>query len=307
MVRNPGSLMINQSSEQEKSLFIGRYCYLKYLSTTPRGNFSISDVEYCYCSVGSPNGTEEEQIAFFISGLPNPKLLDGGKNLCQGVLDIWVAYKDSCVELAKCFLFTKGKEDDPFLESLSKKEINRSEYEYEWLKGELYKNLWHLIHHNSELIIKSLQKNWDYYFVSDIDLMCEIVRGVIEGEFSRYLLNIYQYNASEIDDINKLKRKMHRNELSVVEKEKLWNLIDKHTAKAIWFDRVITIANALADHGINEIKTNLDIHSKIIDAMARFNIKRVRNPALRSPRKSHYCVEGVITEGTIPKWKLHEA
>jgi hypothetical protein len=117
--------MVEQSSEQEQFQISGRHCYIKYLSTRKRGNFLVSDAEYGYQSVSLPHGTEEEQIAFFISGLPDAKLLDGGKYLHDGVLKVWVGYKDACVNIAKCFLSTKGGVDDPLLGLLEKGEIDK--------------------------------------------------------------------------------------------------------------------------------------------------------------------------------------
>ncbi|MDM9385022.1 hypothetical protein QUB80_30655 [Chlorogloeopsis sp. ULAP01] len=126
------------------------------------------------------------------------------------------------------------------------------------------------------------------------------MRGDIEGEFSRYLLSFYEYKEWEIDQINKLKRKMHKDKVTEEQEEKkFWKLVDKYAAKAIWYERVIAIAYKLADCGVDGIKPYLDINSNNIDAMARLSIKSSRNPALKKHmRKSHYCVEGVITEGT---------
>ncbi|MDZ8055203.1 MAG: hypothetical protein RMX68_001725 [Aulosira sp. ZfuVER01] len=306
--------MIEEFSEQEQHQINGRHCYIKYLSTRRRGNYLLSDAEYGYQSVGLPHGTEEEKIAFFISALPDAKLLDGGKNFGCGVLQAWVGYKDACVNIAKCFLSTKGEVDDPLLPLLGKGEIDKWAYEYKWLEAYLYKNLWHLICDNSRLITLNLDKNWGYPFTSIADLLCEIVRGDIEGEFSRYLLSSYEYKGWEIDQIDKLKRKMHKDkfpegEKEIEEEKKFWALIDKNSAKAIWYDRVIAIAYELADRGVDKIKTYLDINSNNIDAMARLRIKSSRDPALKSHRrKSHYCVEGVITEGTLrQKWKDRKA
>ncbi|WP_190409247.1 hypothetical protein [Anabaena subtropica] len=205
---------------------------------------------------------------------------------------------------------TKGGVDDPLLPLLRKGEIDQWTYDYKWLEADLYKNLWHLIRDNSRLITLNLDKNWGYPFISNTDLLCEIIRGDIEGEFSSYLLSFYEYKEWEIDEINKLKRKMHKDK--VIEKQeenKFWKLIDKNAAKAIWYDRVIAIAYKLADCGLDSIKPYLDINSNNIDAMARLKIKSSRDPALKNhKRNSHYCVEGIITEGTLrEKWKLHKA
>ncbi|MDM9385023.1 hypothetical protein QUB80_30660 [Chlorogloeopsis sp. ULAP01] len=110
------------------------------MSARKRGNYVAFEAEYCYQSVGSPHRNEEEQIAFFISGLPDAKLLDG-KNVGYGVLQTWVGYKDACINIAKCFLSTKGNDDDPLLPLLEKGEIDEWKYEYKWLDADLYKNL----------------------------------------------------------------------------------------------------------------------------------------------------------------------
>ncbi|BAY34406.1 hypothetical protein NIES2107_63110 [Nostoc carneum NIES-2107] len=179
--------MIDKSSEGEKDEIRGRHCYIKYLSTRERGNYLLSDVEYGYQSVGLPHGTEEEKIAFFISALPDANLLDGAK-VSYALLQTWVGYKDACVNIAKCFLSTKGEVDDPLLPLFEKGEIDKWKYEYNWLGADVYKNIWYLILNNSRLITLNLEKNWGYPFTSNVDLLCEIVREVIEGEFSRYLL-----------------------------------------------------------------------------------------------------------------------
>ncbi|BAY34402.1 hypothetical protein NIES2107_63070 [Nostoc carneum NIES-2107] len=126
-------------------------------------------------------------------------------------------------------------------------------------------------------------------------------------ESDRRGINLYEYKFWEIDQIDKLKRIIHKQQLSdeQIKPTNFWKLVDKHTAKAIWYDRVISIAHKLADCGVDSIKTYLEINSNIIDAMARLRIRSARDPLLKSHhRTSHYCVDAIITEGTLrEKWK----
>ncbi|GBE90959.1 hypothetical protein [Nostoc cycadae] len=297
---------MNQPKEKLIKLTLtGRYCQLICTLIKEVGNHAFWDATCNFFPVGSNKGTEEEIMAFFMSNLPDMSLLEGGNNLHYGVIQIWLMIKEKTLEIAHCLLSIKGQHNDFLLHMLHHGIIDEWTYQYRWLEADLYKNMYNLINCNQgNLIISNLKNNWSYTFDNNLELICQIIREDLEGEFGVYILPYYQYKAKDIQEISKLKRKEHQNKLSPIEREKLWALIDQNTTKHIWLDRFLYIANALAEKGCSEIKKFLEIHSNILYAINKLQIKSYCDPALKIHKQvSHYCENGVISYGVKPKWK----
>ncbi len=280
--------------------FVGQYCQVTCKPVREIGNLFRWNADFESYSVGSESGTEEEQIAFFIAGLPDEQLLEGHTHLHEGQLFVhWVKLRDSCVEIAIGFLLPE------FLQIPSNCEfVEKWKYRYRKLEVELYKSLWFLIKNHSSLLIPILRDNWDFPFESSLDLFKQIVREDIEGEFSCYLFDEYQYKANDIHEIAMLKRKNHKGQLTKEEENQLWELIDKHTAKAIWRERLILVANFLAKQQVVGVEEALKSHDAIIHKMSKLHIDRHRDSELNVYKQpSHYVRDGFYSRGVKPKWK----
>jgi hypothetical protein len=298
-----GLTEIVESSEQTK-IMKGRYCSVtcEFIRQTSVNTSWIG--HYLWYGVGSDSGTDLEKIAYFISDLPNAKDLEGGKNLHYGIIQKWVDCKDICIEIAQCFLAEQGQESDPLIKLLSDGEIVKFTYDFRWLETELYRNLWMMITSHSQEIVSNMKRIWEYPFSSDIELFCRVLQEDLEGEFVVYTQSFYQYHAKELDQIDKLKRKDHRDELTSEEEKKLWELIDKSRYPAIWYERLIEVCHALKNDGLESITPYLDMHSDNIDKISKMKIKAERDPNLKShKRQSHYVEKGIFWGGVKTKWK----
>ncbi|WP_103670097.1 hypothetical protein [Pseudanabaena sp. BC1403] len=296
--------MTSSSESQVINGRYGRYCYATFEFIGQTSINTRCNARFHWKDVGSEVGTELEQVAYFISNLPDTDLLEGGQDLHYGILQEWVYCKDKCIEIARCFLVEKGANSDLLLNLLKADEIDQFTYEFRWIETDLYKNLWMMITTHKTVIVESMKKNWKYPFSSEIELFCQIIREDLEGEFICYLEPFYQYHAKTLGEIDKLKRKQHRDEITPDEEAKMWELIDKSRSPAIWFNRLITIADKLGDLELESIKPYLDRHSDYIDKMSLMHIKADRSPKLKShKRQSHYVEKGIFKGGVKPRWK----
>ena len=161
-----------------------------------------------------------------------------------------------------------------------------------------------MITSHSQEIVSNMKRICEYPFSSDIELLCRIIQEDLEGEFVVYTQSFYQYHAKELDQIDKLKRKDHRDELTSEEEKKLWELIDKSRYPAIWYDRLIQVCHELENTGLESITPYLDINSDNIDKRCKMKIKAERDPVLKlHKRQSHYVEKGVFGRGVKTKWK----
>ncbi len=176
--------MTSSSESQVINGRYGRYCYATFEFI---GHTSINtrcNARFHWKDVGSEVGTELEQIAYFISNLPDTDLLEGGQDLHYGILQEWVYCKDKCIKIARCFLAEKGANSDLLLNLLKADEIDQFTYEFRWIETDLYKNLWMMITTHKTVIVESMKKNWKYPFSSEIELFCQIIREDLEGEYN---------------------------------------------------------------------------------------------------------------------------
>lgn len=297
-----GLTEIVELSEQTK-IIKGRYCSVicEFIGQTSVNTRWIG--HYLWDTVGSDSGTDLEKIAYFISDLPDARVLEGGKNLHHGITQKWVAYKDICIEIAQCFLAEQGQESDPLIKLFSDGEIDKFTYDFRWLEAEMYKNLWVMIANHSNLIRSNMSRIWGYTFRNDIEIVCQIIKEDLEGEFISYIQPFYQYHAKELGQIDKLKRKQHRGDLTPKEEKRLWELIDKSRPPSIGFERLIMVAHGLKDAGLKSIEPYLVAHSANIYAWTKMHIQADRSPDLKShKRQSHYVAKGIFEGGVKTRW-----
>lgn len=254
------------TSSAKSQLIKGKYCHVICELV---GQTSFKEkwmAKYHWDSVGLDVGSDVEQISYFTSNLLDPKLLEDCKNIHNGIGKEWVNCKDICIEIARCFLADKGQQNDPLIDILNIGDIDKFTYDFRWIETELYRNLWMMITSHSQEIISNMKRIWEYPFSSDIELLCRIIQEDLEGEFVVYTQSFYQYHAKELDQIDKLKRKDHRDEITSEEK-KLWELIDKSRYPAIWYERLIQVCQELKNAGLESITPYLDVNSDNIESI----------------------------------------
>lgn len=239
--------------------------------------------------------TDEEWIANRISSLPNTDLFINFTSFDQ--VWHWIAYRDSAVELALCFL---GNGNAPCLKKeLEDGQLDEFSYNYILTEAKIYRNLWNLIKICEPEIKRIFEKNWGFPFDSVCSLFVEIVREDIEHEFCA-CLNIYHvYSASQIKNIAILKRKYHRGEIEDKEIKKLYQFIDKNRPFALWFNRLLIVAEHISEKN-NSVKQYLNAYGQAIDDLSMLQCQREWNAEIRKKHTvpSHTWRRGQYQPGT---------
>ena len=107
------------TSSAKSPVINGKYCHVICELV---GQTSFKEkwmAKYHWVSVGSDVGSDIEQIAYFISNLPDAELLEDSKNIHDGIGKEWVDRKDICIEIALCFLADKGQQNDLLIDILN--------------------------------------------------------------------------------------------------------------------------------------------------------------------------------------------
>lgn len=276
----------------------GRYCEVKYYwiaSGQAEGNVNFAPF---WEDAGSDGETaaDEERIASAISNMPHADLFISFTSFDQ--VREWIGKKDYCVKIARCFLAAEGQPDDPLLAELAAGRIDQFSYDYAWAATNLYRSIWHILKEREEAIKYLLKKGvGNYPFASNRELLIEIIREDLEGEFIGCLKRRYTYKASHIAEIAKLKLKEHQTELTESEWKKLYGLTDQYIPYAKWFNYSLLAANKLAetDHFTNTI---LEAYSASLAKLVKLQIYRDFKPELKKHRRlSHTWEKGKYKEG----------
>lgn len=283
----------------------GRHCIIRCESLQSFKTFDKVYIRVFWDTVGndSPTATDRERIARFISTLPDFfRVLE--EKITIDTLQAWIVAKDAAVQIARCFLAGRSQPDNPLLRDLEDGLIDQYLHDYWWLESDLYENLWKLVSLRERKIKAVLAKIWGYPFTSSRDLMQQIIQEDLEGEFCQIFKPRYSYKSSEIQKIAKLKRKLHRNELSDTEQKQMWHLIDRHAPYPMWCDRVVSVCKSSVVRGDTFIQTRMRIHGEIIDGLCKMQIRAECTPSLRHHRpRSHTWENCKQTAGITPGWK----
>lgn len=277
-----------------------KHCLLEYTVHKVKTIDEISfQVHWNKVGSDSQDASDRERIARFISNLPSQGSRKGGLRSLAHIQE-WVIWKDHAIDIARYFLVGRGQSDDLPLKELKDGLIDKFSYDYLWTEVDVYENLWELLHQSGETIGVVCRRNWDYPFKSNLELMQEIIREDLEGEFSLRLGRRYMYVSSQIGKIAKLKRKDCKGGLSNIEQKTLYRLIDQHSAFPTWLNRVLLVSEALAAKGDSTIQKHLATRSKNIDALSKLQIKRDCDPSLKThKRRTHTWNNGILKEGVL--------
>lgn len=282
-------------------VILTKHCLFEYTTTHKVGTVDKRSYQVQWNQVGSnsQDASERERIARFISNLPNEDFWLGDLKTLDLMME-WIRWKDRAIDIARYFLAGHDNPDNPLQREFKAGLIDEEKYKYIRSEAHLYENWWQLVQLNEQQIKAVLEKikSWGYPFDSSRELVEEIIRADLEGEFSNCLKTRYVYDSKEIKQIAVLKRKHHRGELSETEWQELLKLIDQNAPYPIWYDRVISVAEVLAERGNTCIEKHLEINSKIINRLSRMQYQRER-----SQTTSNTWDKGINTPGIKPGWK----
>ncbi len=266
---------------KNKIAFQGNHCIAGLVIVQEFGKIAKAELIAEWEVINSNAATDQEKIAHFISSLPT---LSEEKCHPDQVCE-WVRRKDWAVKLAKCYQAGKGQPDNPLLRELEDGLIDQWKHDYIWLECDLYENLWKLIKLRGRQIKSAIKRAFgDFPFACGRELMEEIIRADIDDEFRQCLKKKYEWKPTHLKEIAKLKRKMHRDEISDPELERLYALIDQHAPYPIWYDRLLSVCEVLAERD-PFISTRLNINSDIIDGLCRLKLKAECDPLLKHHRR----------------------
>ena len=232
------------------------------------------EVVSCWVGDDSPQATDNQRIAHFLSTIPDEKYVLKSQTFDQ--LREWLHARNSCVLIAACFLAADGNRlQNPLKEALETGLLSPWDYEYLWLQGLMYRNLWMLIDLNYPLIKRNLEINWDYPFNNSQELFEELVREDLEGEFGLCYRSRYEYKPSHIRRILKLKRLSHREGLTSEQNEKFWRLVDKHRPPCVWDERLTIVCDGLIERQASPLLETLwKNRGNFIDGLAKLKLQR---------------------------------
>lgn len=286
---------------ENQRIFLTKHCI--YIDTTTEEFSDIYglDQHVFWNLVGSKSAesSDREKFARFISELPGNYFFEGYLKTDDQVGE-WMRWRDRLIDFAKYFLAGINNRANPLLKERKAGIIDEETYLSIRVTAQLFDNWWQLVMLNEEPIKAALEKTCGYPFSCGRELVEEMIRGDIEGEFSNCLKSYYVYNSKVIRDIATLKHKQHRGELDEVEEQELYKLIDLNSAFPIWYHRVISVCEYLAERGNQSIAEHLAINGKIINRLSRGQFKRERS---RSTSKT--WSNGKLSKGIVPKWTLH--
>ncbi len=230
-------------------------------------------LDFCvyWKSIGNDSevSSEKERIYHYISKLPSEDFLQDIRTLEQ--LREWVNLKNFSLQLTKCWQVF-GSSEDPLYRDFERGWIDWWLHDHIWLEVALYENLWQLICHKGEDIkaifnqmrfhqslsspdeqTAALRKSKiscsklpkklrryllqeQYSFSSTCELLQEIVKQMIDEQFSNYLKPHYIENAKDFKKIATLTRHDCKAKgLSMKEREEQYSLVEKHRSPSCIF------------------------------------------------------------------------
>jgi len=251
----------------------------------------------------SPEASDRERIANFISELPDESFVEESSHIHQ--LYAWMGWKNNCISIAKCFLVGRGSPENPLLRALEEGQIDQYYHDQCWLSVHLYENLWKLLSLKEKRIRAAFRKQeWD--FISPRIVLEQILANEINGEFSVVLKPRHEENAKELKKLAKLQNQSHKGfGLKEADEEERKRLVEKYSSqpKNIWLDRVLAIAATLAEKDAL-IRTHLEIHHAVIRGITKLELDAACKPHLKQHGQvSSTWRNGQKFSGLNHKWK----
>jgi hypothetical protein len=285
---------------QPDCILKGKYCevscyQLSKQKEKERWHFSPHSIP-----VGHPlqPSSDEEWIANAISNTPNVDLFVNFNGFDQ--VDHWISHRDNCIEIALSFWSEQGICNDYLSKQLQDENLDDFSYHYLRAEARMYRDLWRILKIREQEIAGFCKKFWSYPFKSTRDFFMEAITEDLEGEFMACLSNRYLYKSSQIKQIAKLKRKMHKGNISENERKTLNKLSDQYVKFPTWFNRLILATEALAKKD-DLVKEYFNEFGTSLDTLLKLQIQRDCDPKLRNHLiPSHTWAYGRYREGILP-------
>lgn len=250
----------------------------------------------------SPEASDKEKIAKFISELPNSSFVEDFTHLDQ--IYHWMEWKDTCIWISKCFMAGhRSSVDNPLLRSLEEGEIDQYYHDSCWLSVDLYENLWKLIHLKDRRIKAAFNKlGWGWSFESPRELLEEIIATEINGEFSNILKPRYERHVKELKKLAKLAHRSYKGFLTQKDRTELSRLKEKHSQPNIWLTRLIDVSRLLAETD-EFIRVRVGIHDEIMRGICKLQQDAACKPELRRHGQiSEIWIDGAKRIGINNGW-----
>lgn len=276
----------------------GKYCSVKGYHLPDQTTFWVPSWQEV--GADSETSTEEEFIAYAISSLPHTDWFVNFQTLDQ--VNHWVVLRDCSIKIAYCFLAEQGQLNNPLLKQLEASQITSFEYEYACVEAKIYSSFWNALRINGEILTKSLKSYKSCYsFTSIHKLFIEVMREDLEGEFCQCLRPRSIYNATQADEIAKLKSKQYKSGLSAREQKKLYSLIDRNVYDfAGLYNDVLKLVQKIAQNDSTTARY-LEAYYRHHQDLNKLQIQKNCVPELRVFAQPSYTWDrGIYLEGFLP-------
>jgi hypothetical protein len=244
-------LLANAQWGKSERVILTKHCLFEYTTTHKFETIDERSYRVHWTSVGSgsQDASDRDRIAKFISELPSNGFWQGDLKTFDQIME-WLGWRDRAIDIANYFSAGRGNSDNSLLKELKAGLIDEETYQDIRLDAALFDNWWKLVHLNEQTIKAELEKvkSWGYPFNSSRELVEEMIREDLEGEFVNCLKPYYAYNSRIMRLIAQLKRKHCRGELGEAESQEMLKLIDQNVPFPIWYDRVISVSQILVEH-----------------------------------------------------------
>ncbi|HEY9626395.1 MAG TPA: hypothetical protein V6C84_03770 [Coleofasciculaceae cyanobacterium] len=285
---------------QPDQILKGKHCEVKCYRLSHQEGRSTWHFSPYTVSVGNRfnPSSDEEQIAHAISKTPNTDHFIKFTSLDQ--VFHWIKFRDHSIELALSFWSENNTQNKYLLGKLQTGDIDKFSYDYHLAEARIYKSLWKILRTRGERIELICSKNWSYPFTSIREFYIEIIKEDLEGEFIACLKNRFIYKSSEIKQVAKLKRKQHKENISLTEQKKLYRLIDQYVPRATWLNNLLLVVERIAQED-DLIEQYFCEFGECVDTLSKLQIQRDCDPKARQHlAPSHTWEKGQYRQGVLP-------
>jgi hypothetical protein len=274
------------AKEQKMNRIQGLNCYLEYeigirLETREKINRWFK-----WRTVGNLNGTEKEQIAYFLSAeLPNENFHSECSTLDQAIY--WLEAKDWAILVAHAFLETpliskiKDVVSDPYLD-------------YIHLSAKYYQNLWDLLKIRWTKISPRLSPINGQKIENKLDLIKLIIAAEVDGNFAICLKPQHQINYKEDKELATLSYQSRRRALLPNEQQRIEKMKQKSVAPNPGLNQLMAACQSLFKKD-SVISSHLIIHAAIKDGLC----KLTQNDVTQGRASSYTWIDGYRNPGLV--------
>ena len=191
---------------------------------------------------------------------------------------MWVSHKIFVIQVAEIIKDNKGQ---IIAEQLEEGLIDQIEYDVIWAEGQVWRNIWELIHKKWSIISRYLTQYFNCPFTIPEQLFQEIIAIRFNGGFDGYSQSHYQQNYKEIWKFSTLRQKRYQGFgcLEELEIKKLDSLTKKYLIRNPWLESVLEILpEIIKETDDSVLKTHLEVHHYWANAIDKLISKGCSDP-----------------------------